>query len=104
MIKVTVLYPNEEGKSFDFDYYVGTHVPMVAGLLTPMGLVKGEIEKGVSAADPNEPAPFICVGHLHFNTADEVHEAFKTHGRQIMGDIKNYTGIQPTFQISEILA
>ncbi len=104
MIKVTVLYPNEEGKSFDFDYYTGSHVPMVVRLLTPMGLVKGEIEKGVSGTDPNEPAPFVCVGHLHFNTTDEVHEAFKTHGREIMGDIKNYTQIQPTFQISEILA
>ena len=103
MIKVTVLYPNEESTSFDFDYYTGSHVPMVIGLLTPMGLVKGEVEKGVSAADPNEPAPFVCVANFHFNTVDEVHEAFKTHGREIMGDIKNYTQIQPTLQISETL-
>lgn len=104
MIKVTVLYPNEQGKKFDFDYYAGTHVPMVVRLLTPMGLIKGEIDKGVSSADPNAPAPFVCVGHLHFNTTDEVHEAFKTHGHDIMADIKNYTEIQPTFQISEVVA
>lgn len=103
MIKVTVLYPNEEGKRFDFDYYIGIHLPMVVKLLSPMGLVKSEIERGVSNTDPNEPPPFICVGHLHFTTTDEVHEAFKTHGREILGDIKNYTEIQPTFQISEIL-
>ena len=29
MIKVTVFYDNEEGKSFDFDYYVNTHMPLV---------------------------------------------------------------------------
>ena len=103
MIKVTVLYPNEAGKRFDEDYYVNTHVPMVQRLLGPMGLVKGEIEKGVSAADPNQPAPFVIVAHLSFNSTDEVHEAFKTHGREIMGDIKNYTDIEPTFQISETL-
>jgi len=33
MIKVSVLYPNGDGKSFDMDYYCSKHVPMVAGLL-----------------------------------------------------------------------
>ncbi len=103
MIKVTVLYANEEGKSFDLDYYVNTHVPLAQRLLTPMGMIKGEVEKGISAADPNQPAPFVVLGHLYFNSADEVHEAFKTHGREILGDIKNYTDIQPTFQISETI-
>ncbi len=103
MIKVTVLYPNEEGKKFDMDYYVNKHVPMVAELLGPMGLVKGEIEKGISDADPNVPPRFIAIGHMYFNTVEEVHESFKTHGGQIMGDIKNYSEIQPQFQISELL-
>jgi len=33
MIKVSVLYPNGPGKTFDMDYYSNNHVPMVAGLL-----------------------------------------------------------------------
>ena len=101
MIKVSVLYPNEQGKKFDLDYYVNSHIPMVQRLLGPIGLIRGEVEKGISAADPSQPAPFVVIGHLFFNTTDEVHEGFKTHGREIMGDIKNYTEIQPTFQISE---
>ena len=103
MIKVTVLYPNEEGKKFDLDYYLNKHLPLVQGLLGPMGLQKGEAEKGVSGTDPNQPAPFVAVGHLFFETTDQVHAAFATHGREIMGDIKNYTDIQPTFQISDVL-
>lgn len=103
MIKVSVLYPNEEGKKFDFDYYLNKHLPMVQGLLESMGMQKGEAEKGVSSADPSQPAPFVAVGHLFFETTDQVHAAFATHGREIMGDIKNYTDIQPTFQISEVL-
>jgi len=103
MIKVSVLYPNEEGKKFDFDYYLNTHLPMVQGLLEPMGLVKGEVEKGVSGADPSKPAPFVLVAHLFFETTEEVHAAFTTNGGQIMGDIKNFTDISPTFQISEVL-
>ena len=103
MIKVTVLYPNEEGKSFDFDYWAGAHMEIVHRLLDPVGLSRSELERGVSAADPNAPAPFRAMATLYFNTEDEVHEGFKTHGREILGDIKNYTDISPQYQISEVL-
>lgn len=103
MIKVSVLYPNEQGKKFDMDYYRNKHFPLVHQRLDSMGLIRSEAEQGVSSADPNAPAPFVAVGILYFNTADEVHEAFKTHGREIMGDIPNYTDIQPTIQISEVV-
>jgi uncharacterized protein (TIGR02118 family) len=103
MIKVTVLYPNEEGKKFDHGYWTTTHLNLVRGLLGPMGLVNGEMEKGVSGADPNAPAPFVAVAHLYFNTVEEVHASFKEHGGAVMGDISNYTDIKPTFQISETL-
>ncbi len=29
MIKVSVFYPNEEGKKFDWEYYLNKHIPMV---------------------------------------------------------------------------
>ena len=103
MIKVTVLYPNEDGKKFDHGYWTTTHLNLVQSLLGPMGLVNGEMEKGVSGSDPSAPAPFVAVAHLYFNTTEEVHESFKTHGGAIMGDISNYTDIKPTFQISETL-
>ena len=103
MIKVSVLYANEEGKKFDMDYYTGKHMPLVHSRLDSMGLLRTEVERGVSSADPNARAPFVAIGVLYFNTAEEVHEGFKTHGREIMGDIPNYTDISPQFQISEIV-
>ena len=103
MIKVSVLYPNEEGKKFDMDYNTGKHMPMVHSRLDSMGMLRSEVEGGVSSADPNAPAPFVAIAVLYFNKVEEVHEAFKTHGREIMGDIPNYTDISPQIQISEIL-
>ena len=103
MIKVTVLYSNEEGKSFNFDYWAGPHMETVHRLLDAMGLQRSELERGVSAADPNAPAPFVAMATMYFSTETEVHEGFKTHGREIIGDIKNYTDISPQFQISEVL-
>ena len=32
MIKVAILYPNEEGKTFDMEYYKTNHMPMLAEL------------------------------------------------------------------------
>jgi uncharacterized protein (TIGR02118 family) len=103
MIKVSVIYPNEEGKKFDHGYWTTTHLNLVQSLLGPMGLVNGEMEKGISSADPNAPAPFIALGHLYFNTVEELHEAFKAHAGEIMGDLPNFTDIKPTLQISETL-
>ena len=103
MIKVSVLYPNEEGKTFDHGYWTTTHLKLVQSLLGPMGLVNGEMEKGVSGTDPNAPAPYVAIAHLYFNTVEDVHAAFTTHAGAIMGDLPNYTDIKPQFQISETL-
>lgn len=103
MIRVSVFYPHDSSKKFDMDYYVNTHIPMVQRLLEPMGLQGGGVEKGVSAADPNQPAPFAVVGHLLFNTVEEVHAAFMTHGSEIMSDVSNFTDITPQIQLGEIV-
>ena len=102
MIKVSLLYAVEEGKKFDMDYYSNKHMPLVHQRLDPGGLIRSEIESGISSADPSAPAPFVAIGTLYFNTTDEVHEGFKTHGRELMGDLPNFTDIAPQVQISEI--
>ena len=102
MIKVSLLYPAEEGKKFDMDYYANKHMPLVHERLDFVGLIRSEIESGISSADPSAPAPFVAIGTLYFNTTDEVHEGFKTHGRELMGDLPNFTDIAPQVQISEI--
>ena len=103
MIKVTVLYPNEEGKKFDHSYWTTTHLNLVQSLLGPMGLVNGEMEKGISGTAPTAPAPFVAIAHLYFNTVEELHAAFIANASAIMADIPNYTEIKPQFQISETL-
>ena len=48
MYKVTVMYPNEEGVRFDFDYYRNKHMKLVAEQFRPFGLTKTGVEKGIS--------------------------------------------------------
>jgi len=101
MIKVSVLYPNNEGSRFDMDYYCNSHVPMVRQKLGTM--CKGvAVEHGLSGASPESRPAFIAMGHLFFDSAADFQAAFGPHADGIMADIPNYTDIQPTIQISEV--
>ena len=101
MIKLSALYPKNEGSYFDIDYYCNTHTPMVAKLLGD-SMKHSAVEHGLSSFEPNSESPFMAMGHLYFNTVDEMHKAFEPHLEKIMGDIKNYTNVNPYFQISEV--
>ncbi|MDW3648922.1 MAG: EthD family reductase [Bacteroidia bacterium] len=102
MIKVSILYPNEEGKTFDMDYYSQKHMPMVADLLGE-SLKKLKIDKGIGGRTPDEPIPYFAIGYLYFDKLSEYQEAFGPVAGQITGDIPNYTNVQPIVQISEVL-
>lgn len=102
MIKVSVLYPNSEGKKFDMDYYCNKHVPFVSGLLGDA--VKGAtIESGLGGGTPGSPAPFAVMGTLYFNSMQDFEQSFGPNADKIMGDIPNFTDIEPAIQISEVL-
>ena len=101
MIKVSVLYPNEEGKSFDMDYYCNKHVPMVLEKLGD-ACKGGAVEEGLGGGAPGAPATYIAMGHLYFDSVEAFQSSFGPHTDAIMGDIPNYTEIQPVIQISEV--
>ncbi|MDF2181624.1 EthD family reductase [Neptuniibacter sp. CAU 1671] len=101
MIKVSVLYANEAGKPFDMDYYCNNHMPMVQDRLGPT--LKGSaVEGGIAGGEPGSAAPYIAMGHLYFESVEDFQNSFGPHAEEIMGDIPNYTDIQPSIQISEV--
>ena len=101
MIKVSVLYPNQEGCIFDMAYYCNTHIPMVRRLLS--SAIKGvAVEQGIGGTAPNSPAPYIAMGHLLFDSIEQFQEAFEAHAQALLADIPNYTNAQPVIQISEV--
>lgn len=101
MVKVMILYPNEEGKDFNMNYYVQKHMPMVAELFgTPL---KGYgIEEGITAASPEE-TPYVALGYFLFDSLEDYHNAFVPNAKEILGDIPNYTSIKPVIQINNVL-
>lgn len=101
MIKVTVFYPHENGKSFDMGYYLDKHIPMVQEMMGE-ALKGGAVEEGLSGAEPGSPPPYFAMGHLYFETVESFQSAFGPHAEAILGDVPNYTGVQPAVQISEV--
>ena len=103
MIKVSVLYPNNEGSKFDFAYYTGSHMPMVRNRLG--AACRGtEVDEGIAGGAPGAKAPYVAAAHLLFDSVDAFQQAFGPHGKEIMDDIPNYTDIQPVIQISNVKA
>lgn len=101
LIKVTILYPNDDGKTFDMDYYSNKHMPMVASLLGD-SLKFLAIDKGIAGRAPDEPVPYLAIGYLYFDKLSDYQDSFGPNAEKIVGDIPNYTNIQPVIQISEV--
>lgn len=102
MIKVSVIYPNGEGKTFDLDYYTGKHLPFVGGLLGT-ALKGATVEKGLAGGVPDSPAPYVCMGNMYFDSVEAFQKAFGPNAEKIMADLPNFTNIEPIIQISEVV-
>lgn len=101
MIKVSVLYPYEEGKKFDMEYYCNKHMPMVKEKLGDV--LKGTaVEEGRSGLEPGSNPTYIAMGHMYFDSLKEFQNAFGPHAEEIRNDLPNYTVIEPIIQISEV--
>ncbi|WP_299683660.1 EthD family reductase [uncultured Dokdonia sp.] len=101
-VKVTILYPNSDGTTFDMDYYSNKHMPMVADLMGEA--LKGlRIDTGISGRTPDDPIPYLAIGYLYFDSLEAYQEAFAPVAEKIVTDIPNYTNTRPIIQISEIV-
>lgn len=101
MIKVSVMYPHQAEARFDHAYYREKHMPMVAGLLGEACRGWG-VDEGVSGGAPGVPAPYLCIGHLLFDSVEAFQTAFRPHFKAIMADVPNYTDVAPVTQVSEV--
>lgn len=101
-IKVSVLYPNENGKAFNMDYYCNKHVPMVAGLLGE-AVIGATVEKGLAGGAPDTAAAYSAMGNLYFDSMESFQNSFGPNAEQIMGDVPNFANVEPIVQISEVM-
>jgi len=101
MIRVNVMYPKQDGGNFDYDYYLDTHMKIVNERWGDV--LRGvEVYKGLSGAGGADE-PYVTIASLKFDSVEAFEGALNTHAEEIMGDIPNFTNIEPAVQIEEQL-
>ena len=102
LIKVSIMYPFAEGKTFNMEYYETKHMPMVAGFLGA-NLVKYTIEKGVASGIPNQPLPYMAIGTFYVKSLSDYQAAIGPNRDAIRADFPNYTNVAPVILVSEVV-
>ena len=99
---VSVAYPKTDTSTFDHAYYMGTHVKLVDERWGPHGLRSTRVLKGTGSLGGVPSFELICL--LDFESQDAFNQAAAAHADEIMGDIKNFTNVQPLVQFNEPVA
>ncbi|HEV7330226.1 MAG TPA: EthD family reductase [Flavisolibacter sp.] len=102
LIKISVMYPFAEGKTFNMAYYEEKHMPMVAGYLGS-NLVKYTIEKGIASGIPAQPLPYMAIGTFYVKSLSDYGAAIAPNREAIRADFANYTNITPVILVSEVV-
>jgi uncharacterized protein (TIGR02118 family) len=102
LIKVSIMYPFAEGKTFNMEYYETKHMPMVAGFLGS-NLVKYTVEKGLTSGIPNQPLPYMAIGTFYVKNLNDYQAAIGPNRDAIRADFANYTNIAPVILVSEVV-
>ena len=100
MIKVSVMYPNTPGARFDHEYYKEKHMPLLKARMGD-ACKSYTIDKGLGGRAPGAPATYVGMCHIYADSVEAFQKGFGPHAQEIMGDIANYTDVQPAVQISE---
>lgn len=101
LIKLSVLFPYDQGKSFDMPYYYDKHIPLLKQLIGSRCLTMS-VEQGIADAVPGTKAVYVVMNHFYFRTLSDFHSSFSPHASIIMSDIINFTDSHPVIQISEV--
>jgi uncharacterized protein (TIGR02118 family) len=101
MIKLSIFYPDGEGKKFDKDYYLNVHMPLTMKLQGD-AVKHVEVDFGFSGGMPDSKPPYVAICNFVYDSFEAFQQAFMPHAETLMNDILNYTDIQTVIQFSEI--
>lgn len=103
-VTLAMQYPADPGSSFDWDYFLNRHIPLVETALDAGGADRIEVALGLSGAAPGEPAAYQAVVLVTFDSITAFYHRWRRENHRIMGDIVNFTNTRPEVQLSEVIA
>ena len=101
---VNVLYPNDEGATFDMDYYLKTHMPLVKKHWASFGLQGYTVTQAQPGPDGAKPQ-YSVLATLIWEKGENVAKAMGDQPSVgvIMGDIPNFSNKQPIFISGDVV-
>ena len=95
MISMLIMYPTADGSTFDMDYYTSKHMPMFAESL-------GDACQawGVSATHGDE---YHAIAWAMITSNEALGATMAEHGARILGDVPNYTTVQPKVVVGDVV-
>jgi uncharacterized protein (TIGR02118 family) len=93
-VKIHICYENTPSSTFDEDYFLNKHIPLVTSAFTPHGLSSIEVKILQPGLQGEEP-PYKAITELAFENRQTLESCLKAAGREVTMDVKNYTDIRP---------
>lgn len=97
MIRLMASYPRSEDTHFDADYWLTTHMPLMAANWPEV--TRWEADLGA------DDGPNYGIAHMYFDSHDTMGAALGGPGAgTVLGDVANYTNVQPVLVINTVAA
>lgn len=99
---ITVLYENVEDATFDLDYYMAKHMPLVEHKFKPFGIKGWRVLKAVGTPFDGKPL-YSIIANLEFDTADQFRAAVAAEGGVVFEDVPNFSNKDPVVVIGDLV-
>ena len=99
---ITVLYPAKDNDSFDFEFYVRRHVPLIQDILGK-SLHRIEVRKGASSQDGNGAPTHTCVISIWIADWPAYEKAIAARASELIAEVPLFTKVMPIIQIDDVL-
>ncbi|MCK0150371.1 EthD family reductase [Marivita sp. S6314] len=100
-LTLQVIYPISDDTHFDYDYYLGTHMPLV-GEHMGAHIDSTLVTKGL-AGGPDAPPQTYAIASMVFADKSALDAAMAAAG-PVVADIKNFTNTTPQMLVGEVIA
>jgi uncharacterized protein (TIGR02118 family) len=99
-VSLQVIYPITADSTFNFDYYLSTHMDLVGEHMGPH-IERTVVTKGL-AGGPDTPPGFHAIATILFRDQTAMDAALAA-APPVMADIPNFTNSQPQILIGDVV-
>ena len=92
------LVENTADATFNLDYYLKKHMPLVREKFGPHGLKSWRVLKATG-----DKPPYSIIATLEFDTVDQFKAAVAAEGKPVFGDVPNFSNKSPVVVIGDVV-